>query len=197
VRIAIALPIFFCAALHCGHRLQSKSTWRNRWLTCWKMDASFSPRQFRAVATGISPRRVPLRSWKRNEPIIRVCTARSSILAGRRSLPTPMRTCRSRLGKIYSCANALLHAVRQRRRNACRISTGYPASHGCVRMPEQYAIAFFNSVSVGTPVTVYERKPTGRYLGQSRPTFPSSLYRFGDPRFDPRFALPPPPWWWR
>src|SRR4030095_11960116 len=32
---------------------------------------------------------------------------------------------------------------------------GYPASHGCVRMPEQYAIAFFNAVQVGTPVTVF------------------------------------------
>ena len=74
---------------------------------------------------------------------------------------------------------------------------GYPASHGCVRMPEQYAIAFFNSVSVGTPVTVYGRTPTGRYLGQSRPTFPRGPNRFGDPRFDPRFAPPPPPWWWR
>src|SRR5205807_5757964 len=29
---------------------------------------------------------------------------------------------------------------------------GYPASHGCVRMPEQLAIAFFNAVDVGTPV---------------------------------------------
>jgi len=34
---------------------------------------------------------------------------------------------------------------------------GYPASHGCVRMPEEYAIEFFNSVSVGTPVTVFGR----------------------------------------
>ena len=68
---------------------------------------------------------------------------------------------------------------------------GYPASHGCVRMPEQYAIAFFNSVSVGTPVTVFGRTPTGRYLGQSQPRFPP---RFG-PQFGPRFAPPPPPWW--
>ena len=68
---------------------------------------------------------------------------------------------------------------------------GYPASHGCVRMPEQYAIAFFNSVSVGTPVTVFGRTPTGRYLGQSQSRFPP---RFGSP-FDPRFAPPPPPWW--
>lgn len=31
---------------------------------------------------------------------------------------------------------------------------GYPASHGCIRMPEFMAEAFFKSVSVGTPVTV-------------------------------------------
>jgi hypothetical protein len=75
---------------------------------------------------------------------------------------------------------------------------GYPASHGCVRMPEQYAIAFFNSVSVGTPVTVFGRTPTGRYLGQSQSPFMRGGNRFADPRFgrqfDPRFG-PPPPWW--
>ena len=31
---------------------------------------------------------------------------------------------------------------------------GYPASHGCIRMPEFMAENFFNSVSVGTPVTI-------------------------------------------
>ena len=31
---------------------------------------------------------------------------------------------------------------------------GYPASHGCIRMPGFMAEAFFNSVSVGTPVTI-------------------------------------------
>ncbi|MDQ6624478.1 MAG: L,D-transpeptidase family protein [Verrucomicrobiota bacterium] len=31
---------------------------------------------------------------------------------------------------------------------------GYPASHGCIRMPEFMAENFFNSVSVGTPVSV-------------------------------------------
>jgi hypothetical protein len=72
---------------------------------------------------------------------------------------------------------------------------GYPASHGCVRMPEQYAIAFFNAVSVGTPVTVFGRTPVGRYLGQSQPRFPWGRYQFAEPRFDPRFGAPPPPWW--
>jgi hypothetical protein len=76
---------------------------------------------------------------------------------------------------------------------------GYPASHGCVRMPQQYAIAFFNSLSVGTPVTVFGRTPVGRYLGQSQSTSLRRSTRFADPRFgslfDPRFAPPPPPWW--
>jgi lipoprotein-anchoring transpeptidase ErfK/SrfK len=72
---------------------------------------------------------------------------------------------------------------------------GYPASHGCVRMPEQYAIAFFNSVSVGTPITVVGRTPVGRYLGQSQSPFMRGN-RFADPRFRPRFMPPPPlPWW--
>jgi len=31
---------------------------------------------------------------------------------------------------------------------------GYPASHGCIRMPEFMAENFFKTVSVGTPVTV-------------------------------------------
>ena len=72
---------------------------------------------------------------------------------------------------------------------------GYPASHGCVRMPEQNAIAFFNSVSAGTPVTVFGRTPAGRYLGQSQPLFPGRGSRFTGPRFGPRFVPPPPPWW--
>jgi lipoprotein-anchoring transpeptidase ErfK/SrfK len=75
---------------------------------------------------------------------------------------------------------------------------GYPASHGCVRMPQEYAIAFFNSVSVGTPVTVLGRTPVGRYSARPRSMFPGPNSRFADPRFrspfDPRFA-PPPAWW--
>ena len=76
---------------------------------------------------------------------------------------------------------------------------GYPASHGCVRMPEQYAISFFNSVNVGTPVAVFGRTPAGRYLGQSQSPFLRGNNRFADPRFrppfGPRFAPPPAMWW--
>ena len=73
---------------------------------------------------------------------------------------------------------------------------GYPASHGCVRMPDQYAVAFFNAVSVGTPVTVFGRTPINRYYsGQSQPGFPRRP-RFG-PFMGPGFRPPPPPGWWR
>jgi lipoprotein-anchoring transpeptidase ErfK/SrfK len=34
------------------------------------------------------------------------------------------------------------------------ILPGYPASHGCIRMPEQGAELFYNRVKVGTPVEV-------------------------------------------
>jgi hypothetical protein len=36
---------------------------------------------------------------------------------------------------------------------------GYAASHGCVRMPEDRARAFFEAVEVGTPVTVFGGSP--------------------------------------
>jgi hypothetical protein len=41
---------------------------------------------------------------------------------------------------------------------------GYPASHGCVRMPENNAITFFETVQVGTPVTVFGSTPRGRSM---------------------------------
>jgi len=34
------------------------------------------------------------------------------------------------------------------------ILPGYPASHGCIRMPALMADAFFRSVAVGTPVSI-------------------------------------------
>ena len=83
---------------------------------------------------------------------------------------------------------------------------GYPASHGCVRMPEQNAIQFFRVIEVGTPVHVFGRTPRTRdyfeYGPQPlrRPQYdrrydPRYDPRFRDPRFDPRYA--PPPDWWR
>jgi hypothetical protein len=31
---------------------------------------------------------------------------------------------------------------------------GYPASHGCIRMPGKMALIFYNNVDIGTPVTI-------------------------------------------
>jgi lipoprotein-anchoring transpeptidase ErfK/SrfK len=58
---------------------------------------------------------------------------------------------------------------------------GYPASHGCVRMPEEKAIAFFNAVSVGTPVTVFGTTPRNRIYQVSNPgrqSGPSYQYQY-------------------
>jgi lipoprotein-anchoring transpeptidase ErfK/SrfK len=34
------------------------------------------------------------------------------------------------------------------------ILPGYPASHGCIRMPSEAAALFYRSVKIGTPVAV-------------------------------------------
>ncbi len=36
---------------------------------------------------------------------------------------------------------------------------GYPASHGCIRMPEVRAALFFDIVEIGTPVRVFGKPP--------------------------------------
>ncbi len=69
---------------------------------------------------------------------------------------------------------------------------GYPASHGCVRMPEQNAIAFFNAVQIGTPLRVFGRTPRTRdyfRFGPQPIRFPPFFGpRQRDPRYyDPRF----------
>lgn len=67
---------------------------------------------------------------------------------------------------------------------------GYPASHGCVRMPEQNAIGFFNVVQIGTPVRVFGRTPRTRDFFRFGPQplrFPPI---FGAPLRDPRYYNP-------
>ncbi|HEV3410571.1 MAG TPA: L,D-transpeptidase, partial [Chthoniobacterales bacterium] len=91
---------------------------------------------------------------------------------------------------------------------------GYPASHGCVRLPREYAIAFFNAVDVGTPVHVFGRTPRQndyfrygpqprqpRYQPRLQPRFDQRYFdprmdprfdpRYNEPIYDPRFAEPP------
>jgi lipoprotein-anchoring transpeptidase ErfK/SrfK len=65
---------------------------------------------------------------------------------------------------------------------------GYPASHGCVRLPEQNAIAFFNAVAVGTPVHVFGKTAGTRQYRRYGPQPTRPFYqRPARPRFDPRF----------
>lgn len=70
---------------------------------------------------------------------------------------------------------------------------GYPASHGCVRMPDQSAVAFYNAVEVGTPVTVFGRTPRGAGYSrfgqqtQQRPPWPWFRQQpFGPPQYEPQ-----------
>ena len=73
---------------------------------------------------------------------------------------------------------------------------GYPASHGCVRLPEDYAIAFFESVEVGTPVTVFGTTPRGRSIPSDgytdRRRRPQQQVRRWP---DERIYAPPPAFW--
>ena len=67
---------------------------------------------------------------------------------------------------------------------------GYPASHGCVRMPDQLAVAFYNAVEVGTPVRVFGRTPrTNQYYRYGpqpqRGPWPWSRQQIG-PQYEPR-----------
>ena len=69
---------------------------------------------------------------------------------------------------------------------------GYPASHGCVRLPEDKAIAIFNAVDVGTPVTVFGRTPR-REMRQARLQWRTRATGWPN---DPR-TFYPAPWWVR
>lgn len=55
---------------------------------------------------------------------------------------------------------------------------GHPDSHGCVRMPEQKAIAFFEAATVGTPVHVFGSPEPGRGYWASRSSHWSGLMPF-------------------
>jgi lipoprotein-anchoring transpeptidase ErfK/SrfK len=78
---------------------------------------------------------------------------------------------------------------------------GYPASHGCVRLPERNAVAFFNAVQVGTPVTVFGSTPT-RGRGRQQPDYwqrrgPDRYEdeeEYLDPYDDEVYAPPPVRW---
>jgi lipoprotein-anchoring transpeptidase ErfK/SrfK len=49
---------------------------------------------------------------------------------------------------------------------------GYPASHGCVRMPRDLAARFFGRVSIGTPVAVVGSAQNLSRVRKAIPVFP-------------------------
>jgi lipoprotein-anchoring transpeptidase ErfK/SrfK len=55
---------------------------------------------------------------------------------------------------------------------------GYPASHGCVRMPHDLAAAFFAQVSVGTPVTVVGSTQRLSHVRKALPVRPWPTARY-------------------
>jgi lipoprotein-anchoring transpeptidase ErfK/SrfK len=71
---------------------------------------------------------------------------------------------------------------------------GYAASHGCVRLPKESAIAIFRAVDVGTSVTVFGHTPRGRMLQGAEMTMGRGIRPQGVPRFDERRVMSPA-WW--
>lgn len=57
---------------------------------------------------------------------------------------------------------------------------GYPASHGCVRMPRDLAAAFFERVQVGTPVRILGSARNLARVRKAIPVFPKSPLVLGE-----------------
>ena len=63
---------------------------------------------------------------------------------------------------------------------------GRPASHGCVRLPEEDAIALFETVPVGTPVTVFgntaqnsrQSRRSSQFTRRAEPPYPVPLMQW-------------------
>jgi lipoprotein-anchoring transpeptidase ErfK/SrfK len=56
---------------------------------------------------------------------------------------------------------------------------GYPASHGCVRMPRDLAALFFERVQIGTPVTVIGSTHNLARVRRALPILPTGSYVLG------------------
>jgi lipoprotein-anchoring transpeptidase ErfK/SrfK len=56
---------------------------------------------------------------------------------------------------------------------------GYPASHGCVRMPRDLAALFFERVQIGTPVTVVGSTDNLARVRRALPILPTGSYVVG------------------
>jgi hypothetical protein len=65
---------------------------------------------------------------------------------------------------------------------------GYPASHGCVRMPKDLAAQFFARVRVGTPVKVIGSAGNVTRIRRAIPVVQSGLVQPGGSRYATAFS---------
>jgi lipoprotein-anchoring transpeptidase ErfK/SrfK len=65
---------------------------------------------------------------------------------------------------------------------------GYPASHGCVRMPRDLAADFFARVHVGTPVKVFGSARNVTSVRRAIPVVQTGLVQSGGSRFATAFS---------
>ena len=79
---------------------------------------------------------------------------------------------------------------------------GYPASHGCVRMPAAKAEAFYKAVQIGTPVRVFGQAPVRKSDGEGKKSAKSSTDDASKPAAQKAPAAAPSPtpkpkraWW--
>jgi len=114
----------------------------------------------------------------RENTIVSDADADMPVPRGGRFIPAPMRYFMRFNGSIGMHAGYL---------------PGYPASHGCVRLPEADAIALFESADVGTPVNVFGRTPVRRSAPENEFSFRQK--RPFEPRQVRRYFVPPG--WWR
>ncbi|HEX7193756.1 MAG TPA: L,D-transpeptidase family protein [Chthoniobacterales bacterium] len=58
---------------------------------------------------------------------------------------------------------------------------GYPASHGCIRLPKEMAIHFFQNAAIGTPVAIRQESPQdhepGPFVGERDSPFSAIMER--------------------
>jgi lipoprotein-anchoring transpeptidase ErfK/SrfK len=65
---------------------------------------------------------------------------------------------------------------------------GYPASHGCVRMPRDLAAEFFSRVHVGTPVKVFGSARNVTSVRRAIPVVQTGLVQPGGSRYATAFS---------
>jgi len=73
------------------------------------------------------------------------------------------------------------------------ILPGYPASHGCVRMPPAKAQLFYQTVALGTPVHVFGTTPVRATHEEAEPHRPAPPAPKPSPVPTPK---PAHRWWW-